>query len=303
MNPISRATTEPTHLRFAAFELDVRTYELRKNGRKVPLQDQPARLLTILATRRGELVTRTEIQKALWAEDEFVEFEHGINTAIRKIREALEDSKEQPRLIETLPKKGYRFLAVVEATCPPEPVPAAFPAAEVQTPGALNERDGVTEVGTMTDLTGAEREALFAIPMPKPMARAFFLLIQAGYVAMYIVALYKMEVLQRAIAAAGFPDVWVTLPLVFMMCGIAVRIYLMSSVGWGHPAAGQKFHAIFPFLLVFDAIWAAAPLLATEAIGGLGLALAAIAGLAYLPFAQRTLVRCLYPTREIGFLG
>src|SRR5688572_20352505 len=115
MNPLP--TPEPTHLRFTGFELDVRSYELRKDGRKIHLQDQPARLLAILVSRRGELVTRDEIQKALWADDEFVEFDHSINTAIKKIRDALEDSREELRLIETLPKKGYRFLAPVETAC------------------------------------------------------------------------------------------------------------------------------------------------------------------------------------------
>src|SRR5258705_14014417 len=96
-------------LRFESFDLALRTRELRKEGRLIKLQDQPIKLLALLASRAGELVTRTEIEKALWGEDQFVEFEHGINTAMRKIREALGDDLEKPRFIETLPRKGYRF--------------------------------------------------------------------------------------------------------------------------------------------------------------------------------------------------
>src|SRR5262245_25579500 len=101
-------------IRFDAFELDLVTGELHKEGSLVPLQDQPARLLTLLANRHGELVTRDEIQRMLWKDGEFVEFEHAVNTAIRKIRVALDDNIDRPRIIETLPRKGYRFIATVD---------------------------------------------------------------------------------------------------------------------------------------------------------------------------------------------
>jgi Tol biopolymer transport system component/DNA-binding winged helix-turn-helix (wHTH) protein len=104
----------PGRLRFSSFELDLDTGELQKNGRRVRLQDQPARLLALLASRPGELVTRTEIQKALWEEDRIVEFDTAVNTAIKKVREALDDDPENPKLVETLPRKGYRFIALVE---------------------------------------------------------------------------------------------------------------------------------------------------------------------------------------------
>jgi Tol biopolymer transport system component/DNA-binding winged helix-turn-helix (wHTH) protein len=101
-------------LRFESFELDIDTCELLKNGRKIRLQDQPARLLALLASRPNELVTRTEIQKELWEDGRFVEFDTAVNTAIKKIREALEDDSENPRLVETLPRKGYRFIATLK---------------------------------------------------------------------------------------------------------------------------------------------------------------------------------------------
>src|SRR5262245_37684999 len=101
-------------IRFESFELDLDTAELLKNGRRVRLQDQPARLLALLASRPGELVSRSEIQKTLWEEGQFVEFDHAVNTAIKKVREALDDDPENPKIIETLPRKGYRFIAPVE---------------------------------------------------------------------------------------------------------------------------------------------------------------------------------------------
>ena len=104
---------QPVRLRFDSFELDLLTGELRKEGRLIKLQDQPMKMLILLATRAGELVGREEIQKALWSDSRFVEFEHGINTAMRKIREALGDDLENPRFVETLPRKGYRFMPAV----------------------------------------------------------------------------------------------------------------------------------------------------------------------------------------------
>jgi Tol biopolymer transport system component/DNA-binding winged helix-turn-helix (wHTH) protein len=108
------AKPKARRLRFESFELDLDTVELRKNGRRIRLQDQPGRLLALLAGRPGELVTRTEIQKTLWEEGQFVEFDHAVNTAIKKVREALDDDPDSPRIIETLPRKGYRFIAPVE---------------------------------------------------------------------------------------------------------------------------------------------------------------------------------------------
>src|SRR6185295_18097833 len=108
------AKPKSRRIRFESFELHLVTGELRKNGRRVRLQDQPGKLLTLLAARPGELVTRTEIQETLWEKGRFVEFDHAVNTAIKKVREALEDDPETPRIIETLPRKGYRFIATVE---------------------------------------------------------------------------------------------------------------------------------------------------------------------------------------------
>ncbi len=100
-------------LRFGSFEANVRAGELRKRGLKVRLQDQPFQILVMLLERPGELVTRQEIHQKLWPADTFVDFDHGLNNAINRLREALGDSAETPRFIETLPRKGYRFIGLV----------------------------------------------------------------------------------------------------------------------------------------------------------------------------------------------
>jgi DNA-binding winged helix-turn-helix (wHTH) protein/TolB-like protein/Tfp pilus assembly protein PilF len=99
--------------RFGVFELDLRNAELRRDGLRVKLQEQPFRLLAFLVQRAGEIVTREELQQALWPSD-FVEFDQGLNAAVRKLRTALDDSADNPRFVETLARRGYRFIAPVE---------------------------------------------------------------------------------------------------------------------------------------------------------------------------------------------
>jgi DNA-binding winged helix-turn-helix (wHTH) protein/Tol biopolymer transport system component len=102
-------------VRFGNFELDLRTRELRNNDRKLTLQEQPFQILAALLERPGQLVARDELTKRLWPSDTFVDFEHSLNKAVNRLREALDDSAEHPRLIETLPRRGYRFIAPVES--------------------------------------------------------------------------------------------------------------------------------------------------------------------------------------------
>src|SRR5271169_24337 len=102
-------------LRFATFEVNPREGELRKNGLRIKLQDQPFQVLVMLLERPGEMVTREELQRRLWPADTFVDFDHSLNSAIKKLREALGDQAENPRFIETLHRRGYRFIAQVES--------------------------------------------------------------------------------------------------------------------------------------------------------------------------------------------
>ncbi len=116
---------------FGSFQLDPETGSLEKHGVRVRLPRQPARILKILAQRAGEVVTREELRDELWGSDTFVDFEHGLNGAINKLRQVLGDSPEKPRFIETLPGQGYRFVAAVRVEFPEparDPAPAAIPA-------------------------------------------------------------------------------------------------------------------------------------------------------------------------------
>src|SRR6202035_4366277 len=116
------------HLKFAVFDADLRAGELTKNGKRLSLQEQPFRLLALLLEKPGELVTREELQARLWPET-IIDFDHGLNKAVSKLREALGDSAENPRFIETVARRGYRFLSAVEVICDGdvEPLPGDSP--------------------------------------------------------------------------------------------------------------------------------------------------------------------------------
>jgi pentatricopeptide repeat protein len=104
----------PRIVRFGSFEADLHTRELRKHGLKLKLQGQPFQVLAMLLARPGDLVTREEIRSSLWPQDTFIDFDNGLNAAVRRLREALNDNAETPRFVETLPRRGYRFIAPVE---------------------------------------------------------------------------------------------------------------------------------------------------------------------------------------------
>jgi Tol biopolymer transport system component/DNA-binding winged helix-turn-helix (wHTH) protein len=139
----------PRVLRFGVFEVDLQEGELRKSGIRIRLQEQPFQILVILLQRRGELVTREELQQRLWAADTFVDFDHSLNSAIKKLREALGDQAENPRFVETLHRRGYRFIAPVEGQ------PAAS--------GLITRAQGEAEAGKATPGAG-EESAARAVP-------------------------------------------------------------------------------------------------------------------------------------------
>src|SRR5712692_1312921 len=113
-----RRLSKPTVARFGVYEVNLRTGELRKHGNRLRLQEQPFQVLALLLEKPGELVTREELQQKLWPADTFVDFDHSLNTAINKLRETLGDSSSAPRYIETLPRRGYRFIAPVTVEGP-----------------------------------------------------------------------------------------------------------------------------------------------------------------------------------------
>jgi TolB-like protein/DNA-binding winged helix-turn-helix (wHTH) protein/Flp pilus assembly protein TadD len=143
---------------FGVFELDLRAGELRKHGLRIRLQEQPFQVLVMLLEHQGVVVTREELQKRLWPADTFVDFDHGLNKAISKIREALGDSAESPRFVETVARRGYRFLAEVRAA-DTDPGTSTEPAA--RTPGR-------TEARAPSNLAG---EPAMSKPVVRPVAR------------------------------------------------------------------------------------------------------------------------------------
>jgi len=115
-------------VRFDCFDVDLQAGELRRDGDKLKLQEKPFQLLAVLVESHGQVITREELRSRLWPADTFVDFEHGLNTAVKKLRQALDDSAEEPRYVETLPRRGYRFLVPVDVDRDPvEPPPPPAP--------------------------------------------------------------------------------------------------------------------------------------------------------------------------------
>ena len=111
---------ERSIFRFGPFEAKIDAQELSKNGTRVKLRGQPFSILELLLSHAGEVVTREEIRQKLWPADTFVDFDHGLNTSIKKLRQAIGDSATEPRYIETVPRLGYRFIAAVETAAEPK---------------------------------------------------------------------------------------------------------------------------------------------------------------------------------------
>lgn len=163
----------PSVLRFGVFEADLQSEELFKKGVKVKLQEQPFRILALLLTHAGEVVTREELRQRLWPTDTFVDFDHSVNTGIKKIREALGDSAESPLFIETLPRHGYRFVAPVTTDRPGTEHGAAA--------------DLPREESRKTSLAGAASSKASHLPRPAAWRRWVPVGVVAGAVAMALI--------------------------------------------------------------------------------------------------------------------
>ncbi len=147
--------SKPAIVRFGVFEANLRGLELRKNGFRIKLQELPFRILILLLERRGELVTREELRQKLWPEGTFVDFEHGLNTAIMKLRAALDDSADNPRFIETVARRGYRFIAPVTDGSG-QALTATAPAAS-----SLTDAEAAAQVAPRAGVRGRVRLLLF----------------------------------------------------------------------------------------------------------------------------------------------
>ncbi len=268
-------------VRFGVFTVDLAAGELRKNGVRIRLQEQPFQVLAFLLERPGEVVTREGLHQKLWPADTFVDFDHSLNTAVNKLREALGDSASSPRFVETLARRGYRFLAPVEREMAnsPEPVKTVPDGGQVAT--------AVTSLHDDLDVPSPRRD----------LTRGLFGLIQVMYLCFYIAALFRLTEIDRVTSAVlpgwGAFAIFVAV-LVTAGVGIPLRCYLLSGVAFDHQRLGEKFMRIFLVVLVLDQIWAIAPFLLAGKIG-FGAAFAATAALLYVPFSERTLVRMAYP--------
>lgn len=141
-------------LRFDAYHIDLRTGELRKHGRKIRLAGRPFQILALLLEQPGELLTRKELQQRLWSADTFVDFEHGVNAAIQTLRRALCDSHKKPRFIETLPRRGYRFIAAVEKVQSNAATTLASSVHHTRADSAPPRADWVGQIATIHDEAG-----------------------------------------------------------------------------------------------------------------------------------------------------
>jgi cholera toxin transcriptional activator len=281
--------------RFGVFELDLAAGQLRKNGAMLRLQEQPFQVLALLLERAGDVVTREELRQKLWPADTFVDFDHSLNTAVNKLREALGDSASSPRYIETLARRGYRFIAPVGAGVETDHVGtgafASLPRAKSR--GSAERSEASAALTLHPELE---------VPIPRRgLTRGLFALAQVMYLIFYVTALFRLHAVQ-AVADSFLPGwgatVLAALVMVTAGVGIPLRCYLLSAVGFDYQRLGEKFQQMFPFILALDQLWAVAPFLLMQKIG-LGAAFAASAALLYVPFSERTLIRMAYVNQQV----
>lgn len=273
----------PPRYRFGVFEADASTGELRRQGIRIKLNAQPFQVLLILLDRPGEILTREEITQAIWSDGTFIDYEHGLNSAVNRIREALGDSAGNPRFVETLARRGYRFIAPVQRI---DVQAASQPGLGTQ--HSVNETviAESRELETSVALLPTSEELPEA---PHSVVRVLFLVLQLMYVGFYVGALANLREIEDLLSPLKGATV-----IFYVLVGtaailIAVRAYLTSAAALRAPHMRVRFLRIWPYLLFADVLWALSPLLLLHHIN-IGLALAGMALLVYSPFAQRSLV-------------
>jgi cholera toxin transcriptional activator len=278
--------TEPApapRYRFGAFEADAATGELRRQGLRVKLNAQPFQVLLMLLERAGQLVTREEIARGLWPDGTFVDSGHGVNSALNRIREALGDTANNPRFVETLARRGYRFIAPVEQIGLARrglDKPAPTPEPAVEEAGSDPElRAGTSILATPEDLPKT----------PGSVVQTLFVLLQLMYVGFYVGALANLAEIEELFSALPKPAVFFDVVIVTAAILIPVRAFVLSAWLFRAPRLREKFLKIWPFLLVVDELWSLSPFLLLHHMSW-GLALACTVLLVYSPFAQRSLV-------------
>jgi cholera toxin transcriptional activator len=270
--------------RFGVFEADSTTGELRRKGVRIKLHSQPFQVLFMLLERPGEMLTREEISRELWPDGTFVDYEHGVNSAVNRLREALGDKASNPRFIETLARRGYRFLAPVERIAQDSDTSIAASAAQVSdelTASATEKRAGFLDqvLATPEDLPKSSHSVV----------QTLFVLLQVMYLGFYIGALANLTEINELLSPLSFATQAFVVMIVTAVLLVPARIFLICAALFHAPGFREKFLKIWPFLLAFDALWSLAPFLLLHHIN-YGLALACMTLLVYSPFAQRSLV-------------
>jgi DNA-binding winged helix-turn-helix (wHTH) protein len=276
--------------RFGAFEADAATAELRRQGILIRLSAQPFQVLLLLLERPGQLLTREEISRELWPDGTFVDYEHGVNSAVNRIREALGDSAGNSRFVQTLARRGYRFVAPVEEITPGENQPAETSASGVPKHREQEEPELTAPIGAK----GRPFGRILASPedFPKvsyPVVQTLFVLMQLMYLGFYVGALANLAEIGDLLAPLPKATQAMTMLIVTAAILIPVRAFLLCAALFRAPGVRAKFLRIWPFLLALDVLWSLAPFLLLHHIN-FGLALACTALLVYSPFAQRSLV-------------
>jgi DNA-binding winged helix-turn-helix (wHTH) protein len=269
-------------IRFGVFEADLATGELRKDGVRVRLQEQPFQLLAYLLERPGKMVTREDLQRKLWPGDTFVDFAHSLNTAVNKIRDALGDSASAPACVETVARRGYRFIGAID------------PQAATSSPSLLSPSE-------TPERKSAAFHSELNIPLPnRAVPRALFALVQVMYAVFYLEALFHWRGADSALTLyLPASAAWPVLAAMFVTAavGIALRCYFISAISFDYQYLRINFERMFIAVLFLDELWALSPFLAADKIG-FGLAFAATAALLYVPFSERTLLRMAYPAKS-----
>ncbi len=274
--------------RFAVFEADETTGELRKQGMRVKMNAQAFQTLLLLLENPGQLVSRDAIRQRLWPEGTFVDFDHGLNSAVNRIREVLGDSAASPRYVETLSGRGYRFLAEVETVDRKAQAGPSLSQAVVRAPKQ--------DPGSSFTLLAAPEELPEA---SRKLVRGLLLLLQLMYLAFYIGALANLGEVGQLLTALPFSPQWaMVLLIVTAVILVPIRLFLISAIAFHPPRLKEKFLKIFPLVLLLDELWSLSPFLLLHHIN-FGLALAATAALVYAPFAQRSLILMMDKAPEL----
>jgi DNA-binding winged helix-turn-helix (wHTH) protein len=247
------------------------------------LSAQPFQVLLLLLDRPGQLLTREEISGELWPDGTIVDYEHGVNSAVNRIREALGDTAGNSRFVQTLARRGYRFVAPVERLTLNGDQPAV--PSEPPTAPALDQP-------TQSQAKLLDRILASPEDFPKtsyPVVQTLFVLLQLMYLGFYVGALANLAEIQNLLFPLPKATLALTVLVVTAAILIPVRAFVLCAAIFHAPGIREKFLKIWPLLLLFDVLWALSPFLLLHHIN-FGLALACTTLLVYSPFAQRSLV-------------